>query len=125
MDEEEDMCEESTGQKPLCYYVMKNGVVEEQYATLEKPTSDMMYHLKPLFIRAKVDGFPVNKVFVDGGAAVNLMPQSLLMKIGKFDIDLKRHNMFLSNYEGNTSHILGVIQVNLSVARLQGQHYSW
>ena len=50
------------------------GVVEEQHAMFEKPTSDMMYHLKPLFIRAKVDGFPVNKVFVDGGAAVNLMP---------------------------------------------------
>ena len=29
-DEDEAMCEESVGQKPLCYYVMNNEVVEEQ-----------------------------------------------------------------------------------------------
>ena len=99
------MCEESARQKPLCYYVMNNGVVEEQQAMFEKPTYDMMYHLKPLFIRAKVDGFPMNKVFFDGGAAVNLMPQSFLKRIGKFNTDLKPHNMVLSYYEGkNKSH---------------------
>ena len=78
---------------------MNNEVVEEQRATFEKPTTDNMYHIKPLFIRAKVDWFPVNKVFVDGGAAFKLMPQSLLKKIGKFDTDLKPCNMILSNYE--------------------------
>lgn len=74
-----------------------------------------MYQLKPLFIRAKVDRFPINNVFVDGGVVVNLMPQSLLNKIGKVDIELHTHNMVLSNYEGKTSHILRVIQVNMSV----------
>ena len=115
-DEEEAMCEESTSQKPLCYYVMNNGVVEEQHAMFEKPTSDMMYHLKTLFIKDKVDSFPVNKMFVGGGADVNLRPQSLLKKIGKFDTNLKPYNMVLSNYEGKVSYILGVIQVNLSVS---------
>jgi len=37
----------------------------------------MKSHLKPLFIQAKVDDIKVNKVFVDGASAVNLMPQSL------------------------------------------------
>lgn len=55
----------------------------------------MMYQLKSLFIRAKVDGFPINKVFVDGGVTLNLMPHSLLKKIGKFDVDLLPHNMVL------------------------------
>ena len=41
-DEEETMCEESAGQKPICYFIMNNGVVEEQQAMFEKPTSDMM-----------------------------------------------------------------------------------
>ena len=94
---------------------MNNRVVEEQQAMFEKPTSDMMYHIKPLVIRAKVDDFSMNKVVVDGGAAVNLMPRSFMKRIGKFDTDLKPHNMVLSNYEGKTSHILGTIQVNLSV----------
>lgn len=56
---------------------MNNNVVEEQQVVFEKPTSNMMYHRNTLFIRAKVDVFPVNKVFVDGGAVVNLIPQSL------------------------------------------------
>lgn len=75
----------------------------------------MMYHLKPLFIRAKVDNMAVNKVFVHGGSNVNLMSHSLFKKMGKIDVDLRPHNMALSIYEGKTGHILGVIQVKLSV----------
>lgn len=46
---------------------MNNGVVEEQKAAFEKPNPRMMYHLKPLFVRVKVDGMLLNKVFLDGG----------------------------------------------------------
>jgi hypothetical protein len=34
-------------------------------------------HLKPLFVRGHIDGLPVAKMLVDGGAVVNLMPYSL------------------------------------------------
>ena len=94
---------------------MNSGVVEEQKAMFERPSPGMMYHLKPLFIKAKVEGIAINKVFVDGGAAVNLMPLTLFKKIGKNDDDLRQHNIVLSNYEGKTSNILGVIQVDLAV----------
>jgi hypothetical protein len=30
-------------------------------------------HLKPLFVRGHIDGIPIAKMLVDGGAAVNLM----------------------------------------------------
>lgn len=33
--------------KPLCYYVMNNGMVEEQKTMFERPSPGMMYHLKP------------------------------------------------------------------------------
>lgn len=101
--------------KLLCYYVKNSGVVEEQQTMFEKPTPGMMYHLKPMFIKAKVDGVAVNKFFVDGGAVVNLMPLTLLKKMGKGEEDLRPHNMVLSNYEGKTNSILGVIQVELVV----------
>lgn len=109
------MSGEEDKDKPLCYYVMNSGVVEEQQAMFEKPTPWMMYHLKPLFIKAKVDGVAVNKVFINGGAVVNLMPLNLLKKMGKGEEDLRPHNMVLSNYEGKTSSILGVIHVELAV----------
>jgi hypothetical protein len=79
---------------------MNNGCIEEQQASFEKLDLGMKNHLKPLFIRAKVEGVGVNKVLIDGGAAVNLMPQSMLPKIGKYDSDLSAHNIVLSNYEG-------------------------
>lgn len=74
-----------------------------------------MYHLKPLFIIAKVDGMEVNKVFINGGATINLMPYTLFKKMGKIDEDLRQYNMVLSNYEGKTSNIMGVVQVDLAV----------
>lgn len=101
--------DETNGGKPLYYYVMNNGVVEEHKAMFERPNPGMMYHLKPLFIRAKVDGIMVNKVFVDGEAAVNLMPYTLFIKMGKGNEDLRQHTMVLSNYEGKTSNIMGVV----------------
>ncbi|PNY09399.1 hypothetical protein L195_g005950, partial [Trifolium pratense] len=54
--------------KPMCYYVMNNGCMEEQMATFERPTEGMKNHLKPLFIQAKVNNVGVNKVLIDGGA---------------------------------------------------------
>jgi hypothetical protein len=42
-------------------------------------------HLKPLFVRGHIDGIPIAKMLVDGGAAVNLMSYSLYRKLGKQD----------------------------------------
>ncbi len=44
----------------------------------EKPTLAMCQHLKPLYIKAHMDGRPVNKVLVDNGAAVNILTTSIL-----------------------------------------------
>lgn len=64
--------------KPVCYYVLNNDAVEEQNALFKRPHQGMQNHLKPLYIRVKVEHVGVNKVLVDGGAAVNLMPQFML-----------------------------------------------
>ncbi|PNX57546.1 hypothetical protein L195_g050456 [Trifolium pratense] len=101
--------------KPMCYYVMNNGCMEEQMATFERPTEGMKNHLKPLFIQAKVNNVGVNKVLIDGGAVVNLMPKFMITKIGKFSTYLHPHNIVLSNYEGETEFSLGAIQVDVAV----------
>jgi len=46
---------------------------------------------------------------------VNLMPLSLLRRIGKSETDLKPHNIMLSNYEGKSGRSIGAIEVNLTV----------
>lgn len=69
----------------------------------------MKQHLKPIFICVKFDNVTVNKVLVDGGSEINLMPHSILNKIDMYDVDLTTHNMVMSNYEGKTSKSLEVI----------------
>jgi hypothetical protein len=69
--------------KSMCCCVTDNGYGNQQKVIFEKPNCSMRRHLKPLFIQAKIDDNIVKLVLVDGGAAVNLMPQSLLKKIGK------------------------------------------
>lgn len=69
----------------------------------------MKQYLKPLFRWYKVNNVGVNKVLVDVGATVNLIPHSLLKKTGKYDIYLRPHNMVLSNYEGKISKASRVI----------------
>lgn len=82
---------------------MNNSCVEEENSSFERLDEGMKQNLKPLFIWVKADGVGINKVLVDGGATINLMLHFLLKKIGKFDIDLRPHNMVLFNYEGKIS----------------------
>jgi len=115
---ESDFTKEMAIHRPLCYYVMNNGCVEDQHALSERPVASMRLHLKPLFIQAKINGVGVNKVLVDGGATVNLLPQSFLKEIGLFDSDLKPHNVVLTNYEGTTGNSLGAVEVDLVVGSI-------
>jgi hypothetical protein len=46
----------------------------------EKPTLFMCQHLKPLYIKAYMDGRPINRVLVNNGAAVNILPTSIQNK---------------------------------------------
>lgn len=103
---------------PVCYYVMKNGCMEEQNTFFERPGEGMKNHLKPLFIRGKVENVRVNKILVDGGEVMNLMSHYMLKRIGKDDTETKSNNMVLSNYEGKVGTTMGVIQVDLTVGTI-------
>ena len=77
-EDDEDFTEEVAAHQPKCYYVMDNGCVESQQAMFERPDHHMQHHLKSLFIQAKINDVGINKVLVDGGATVNLLPHFLL-----------------------------------------------
>ena len=98
--------------------MMNNGCLEEKNAFFEPPTEVMKNHLKPLFIRAKIVEITINKILVDYGATINIIPHSMLRKMGKGDGDIKPHNMVLSNYEGGIGTTMGVIQLDLKVGTI-------
>ena len=52
-------------------------------------------------MRGHINGKPVTRMLVDGGAIVNLMPYSLYKKLGGQDEDLIKTNMTVSGIGGN------------------------
>ena len=54
-----------------------------------------------------VDGKSMNKMLVDGGASVNLMPYTTFYKHRKGPEDLMETDMMLKDFGGNTSKTRG------------------
>jgi hypothetical protein len=65
--------------------------------------------MKPLFIRGHLDGTPVEHMLVDGGASINILPLSLLMKLSHIKGDLKHTNLSLSGFVGDPKEAKGII----------------
>ena len=68
-------------------------------AVFQNP-SEKDNHLKALYMRGHINGKPVTRMLVDGGAIVNLMPYSLYKKLGGKDEELIKTNMTVSGVGG-------------------------
>nr|ABA98296.1 retrotransposon protein, putative, unclassified [Oryza sativa Japonica Group] len=90
-------------------------VLSPEQAVFEKPEGTENRHLKPLYINGYVNGKPMSKMMVDGGAAVNLMPYATFRKLGRNAEDLIKTNMVLKDFGGNPSETKGVLNVELTV----------
>jgi predicted aspartyl protease len=71
--------------------------------------------LKALYLKGYINGHPVNKMLVDTGAVVNIMPYSVLHQMGHFAEDLIKTNVTLSDFNGQASEAQGVLNVDLTV----------
>ena len=89
--------------------------LDPMMAVFEKPTDDERQHLKALFVKGRVDGQPVSKILIDGGAAINIMPYVMYRKLGKGDQDLTKTDMMLKDFEGNVSPAKGAVCVELTI----------
>jgi len=83
----------------------------------EKPKEKSYMHLKGLYLKGLIDGKPVNRMLVDTGAAVNLMPYSVLCWLGCFAADLIKTNVMLNDFNGQPMEAKGVLNVELTVGR--------
>ena len=52
-----------------------------QQAIFDKPVKH--WHLKALYMKGLVDGKPMNKMLVDGGASVNLMSYTTFLNLAR------------------------------------------
>jgi hypothetical protein len=86
-----------------------------QLVIFEKPQEKNYRHLKALFIKGYINGNPVNKMLVDTGAAVNIMPYSVLCWLGRSAKDMIKTNVTLSHFNGQATETQGALNVDLIV----------
>jgi len=84
-------------------------------AVFTKP-EESVNHVKPLYVRGHLDGRPISRMLVDGGAVVNVMPYSLFRKLGKVDEELVKTNMTLAGVGGeNPIEAKGIASMELTI----------
>jgi hypothetical protein len=81
----------------------------------EKPQKKNYKHLKALYLKGYINGHPVKKMLVDTIAVVNIMPYSVLRRLGHSADDLIKTNITLSDFNGQASEAQGVLNVDLIV----------
>ncbi|XP_075515394.1 uncharacterized protein LOC142550036 [Primulina tabacum] len=85
---------------------------------LEKPTSAMTKHIRPLYIKAHVNGKPVSKVLIDNGSAVNVLPVRMLRNLGKTKEDLIPTEVSVAAFIGETTKTIGVFPADVTVGSM-------
>lgn len=90
-------------------------VLDPQQVVFDKPDETKNRHLKALYINGLVNGKPMARMLVDGGAAVNIMPMTTFRKLDRVAEDLFKTNMILKDFYGNTSQAKGVLNVELTM----------
>jgi hypothetical protein len=86
-----------------------------KYAIFQKP-KDTNNHLKALYMKGHINGKPISRMLVDGGAIVNLMLYSPFKKLGGSDEELIKTNMTVSGVGGGEPMgAKGVISMELTI----------
>jgi hypothetical protein len=88
-------------------------LVLAKQATFDKPARNR--HMSALYLKGYVNGKPLTKMFVDGGAAVNVMPYTTFRKLGTGPEDLTPTSIILNDFAGNLSDTKGCVHVDLMI----------
>jgi hypothetical protein len=81
----------------------------------EEPREKNYKHLKALYIKGYINNHRVNVMLVDTGATVNIIPYSVLRRLGRSTEDLIKTNITLSDFNGQASEAQDVLNVDLTV----------
>ncbi|CAN1245910.1 hypothetical protein LINGRAPRIM_LOCUS3062 [Linum grandiflorum] len=87
----------------------------DHLAVFKEPEPSMLRHLRPLYIKARLDGIPTSKILVDNGAAANVLPTRMLRKLGKNIGDLIPTDVFVTSFNGGSTSARGILPVMVGV----------
>ena len=86
-----------------------------QKVRLEKPFMEMMRHIKPLYVRAHLNGKSVSKVLIDNGSAVKVMPSRMLRALRMSINDLIETEVAVSAFTREVSKTLGILPIDITI----------
>ena len=76
---------------------------------------EMTRHIKPLYVRAHLNGRPVSKVLIDNESAVNVMPLRMLRALGRSISDLIETEVAVFSFIGEVSKTLGIRPIEITI----------
>ena len=76
---------------------------------------EMMRHIKPLYVRAHLNGRLVSKVLIDNGLAVSVMPLRMMRALGMSINDLIETEVAMSAFIGEVSKTLGILPIDITI----------
>jgi hypothetical protein len=71
--------------------------------------------MRLLYLRGYINGKTLTKMFVDGGATVNVMPYTTFRKLGMSPGDLTPTSIIRNDFVGNPSDTKGCVHVDLMI----------
>ena len=83
--------------------------------TLEKPTVEMIRHIRPLYVRAHFNGKPVSNVLVDNGSTINVMALRMLRALKRGIGDLIETKVSVLTFTREISKTLSVVPTGIIV----------
>jgi hypothetical protein len=108
---QEETCLDINDDEPLGGLMAQ--LVLAKQATFDKPAKNQ--HMRSLYLKGYVNGKPLIKMFVDGGAAVNVMPYTTFRKLGMGPGDLTPTSIIMNDFAGNPSDTKGCMHVDLMI----------
>ncbi|KAF8016509.1 hypothetical protein BT93_H1891 [Corymbia citriodora subsp. variegata] len=88
---------------------------DEEVAEFKKLLNDKTKYLKALMVIGKIEGRPINRILVDAGATLNLMPYQYFRKIGKDEEGIIPTNVTLSDFTGDVCDAKRAMIVDLTI----------
>ncbi|KAL0345812.1 UNVERIFIED_CONTAM: hypothetical protein Sradi_4412500 [Sesamum radiatum] len=76
-------------------------------------------HNRPLFVLEFIQEQRVNRILIDGGSAVNIMPKTTIKKLGITSEDLSHSRLTIQGFNQGTQRAVGMTRLDLTVGELK------
>ncbi|KAM1024998.1 hypothetical protein ACFX2C_038216 [Malus domestica] len=90
--------------------------------TIHFTDEDLLLGSKPhnriLFVSGYVNEHKVNRMFVDGGLAINIMPKSTMTTIGIKVDELSLSRLLIQGFNQGGQRVMGMIRVEMTIGKL-------